>query len=177
MTLGVPGQQRALGRSHLLVLAAVAGAGLFMLGAPAQAEEKAGGACAVGHTREGKGCMAEIAPAGPCATARQGTVASGGGGGGGGGGNCGDSSIGAASDRFSPTDVAMGGAGGGFLPPAPGPGPGPDLQPGEIGGGGPSGPPGGGPAPGPPPAAPPAAPPVTVIESPAPPDPLPGLFK
>jgi hypothetical protein len=167
-----------VGRWHQFALAAVFGAGVALLGAPARAEGGASAtaqvatsdeSCEAGQAREGSGCMHQIAPPGACASARPGSAA----GGGADGGDCGDGAIGAASERFSPTDVAAGGPAGGpvaFNPRAPGPGPVPQPQPGDLTGGGPVGPPVGG---GPPP--PPAAPPITVRESPAPPDPLPGL--
>lgn len=163
-------------RWHRLALVAVFGLGTAVVSAPALAEEGAaapvsapGAGCEAGTSREGKRCMHQIAAPGACASARQGSVA---GGGGSGGGECGDATIGAATDRFAPTEVALGPGGDGFQPPAPGPGPGPDLQPCDIGCGGPPvGPPVSPPPPGPP------APVITVIESPAPPDPLPGLIK
>jgi len=160
-------------RSHRIALAAVFGVGVMLLSAPACAGEGSAepeqaatsdGSCEAGQAREGSGCMHQIAPPGACASARQGSAASGGTD----GGACGDGTIGAASERFSPTDVAAGGSDA-LNPPAPGPGPLPQPQPCDIGGcGGPVGPPAG-----PPPA--PPAPPITVRESPAKPDTLPGL--
>ncbi len=162
-------------RVRRLALASFAGAFVAAFGAASHADPAAGppataggDACAEGQLREGKSCMHRIAPPGACASAR----GHGEDGGAGGAGACGDGDIGAASDRFSPVDVAAGGAapGGGFTPPAPGPGPGPQPQPCDVGCGPPGGgPPGGGPPP------PPPAPGITVIESPAVPDPLPGL--
>ena len=162
-------------RVRRLALATFAGACVAAPGAASRAEEAAGpsataggDACAEGQLREGKNCMHHIAPPGACASAR----GRGEDGGTTGASACGDGAIGAASNRFSPVDVAAGGSapGGGFTPPAPGPGPGPQPQPCDVGCGPPGGgPPGGGPPP------PPPAPGITVIESPAVPDPLPGL--
>ena len=158
--------------SHRVALAVVFGFGVMLLSAPARAGEGSAepeqaatsdGSCEAGQAREGSGCMHQIAPPGACASARQGSAASGGTD----GGACGDGTIGAASERFSPTDVAAEGSDA-FNPPAPGTPPPPQPQPGDIGGGGPVGPPAG-----PPPA--PPAPPITVRESPAKPDTLPGL--
>ena len=152
-----------------VALAAALTLGSLAVGTAARAEE----ACAPGQERDGQRCMHQIAPPGPCATARSGSA---GGGGGGGGGDCSEGAVGAASTRFAPGDVATNPTTEiAFQPPAPGPGPGPDLQPCDIGcGGGPGGPAG---PPAGPPVGPPAGPPIVVIESPAVPDPPPGLFK
>jgi len=145
-------------RRHRLAIAAVFGVGVMLLSAPARAGEGSAepklaatsdGSCEAGQAREGRDCMHQIAPPGACA------------------GEC-NGTIGSASERFSPTDVAADGSNG-FNPPTPGPGPLPQPQPCDIGGcGGPVGPPVG-----PPPA--PPAPPITVRESPAQPGKLPGL--
>lgn len=145
-------------RRHWLALTAVFGVGVMLLSAPARAGDGSAepaqaatsdGSCEPGQTREGRDCMHQIAPPGACA------------------GEC-NGTIGSASERFSPTDVAAGSPEA-FNPPAPGPSPAPQPQPCDIGGcGGPVGPPVG-----PPPA--PPAPPITLRESPARPDPLPGL--
>lgn len=145
-------------RRHWLALAAVFGVGVMLLSAPARAGDGSAepaqaatsdGSCEPGQTREGRDCMHQVAPPGACA------------------GEC-NGTIGSASERFSPTDVAAGSPEA-FNPPAPGPSPAPQPQPCDIGGcGGPVGPPVG-----PPPA--PPAPPITLRESPARPDPLPGL--
>ena len=149
-------------RSHRVALAAVFGVGVMLLSAPARAGDGSAepklsptsdGSCEAGQAREGRDCMHQIAPPGACAIAD--------------GGDCGDRTIGAASERFSPTDVAAGGSDA-FNPPAPGPGPLPQPQPCDIGGCGSVEP-----RTGPPPAPPP--PPITVRESPARPDTLPGL--
>jgi hypothetical protein len=145
-------------RWHRIALAAVFGIGVMLLSPPTRAGDGSAepkptpasdGSCEAGQAREGRDCMHQIAPPGACAIAD--------------GGDCGDRTIGAASERFSPTDVAAGGSDA-FNPPAPGPGPLPQPQPCDIGCGGPAGPP---PAP--------PAPPITLRESPARPDTLPGL--
>jgi hypothetical protein len=180
---------RFSGRSLRIALVAAAGlGGVVAFGAPARAETAAeaaaatpGDGCEEGRAREGSACMHQIAKPGDCASSEHAAAESGSAGGGG----CGEGLIGAASGRFSPLDVAAGGPTG-FLPPAPGPGAAPQPQPCDIGCGAPGGGPGGGGGPsggggpgggqaggGPPP--PPPAPPIVVIESPAPPDPLPGL--
>lgn len=147
-------------------LALAAGLTLVPLALGTAARAEAG--CAPGEVREGQRCMHQIAPPGPCATAR--SASAGIGGSGGGGGDCSEGAVGSASTRFSPGGVASGpGTEVAFQPPAPGPGPGPDLQPCDIGCGG---------GPGPVPVGPPAGPPpIVVIESPVVPDPPPGLFK
>lgn len=161
--------------AHRLVIATLAGAGIAVLGVATHAGVAAAASaaapddvCAEGTIREGRDCMHHVAPPGACAASHE----SGEDGDSADAGSCGAGAIGAASDRLSPVDVAAGGpdGGGGFLPPAPGPGPGPQPQPCDVGCGGPTGgPPGGGPP------SPPPVPGITVIESPAVPDPLPGL--
>jgi hypothetical protein len=135
-------------RWHWMALATVFGVGVMLLSAPARAGDSSAEpkpaatsdeSCEPGHAREGRGCMHRIAPPGACA------------------GDCGGGTIGAASERFSPTDVAADGSDD-FNPPTPPPLPKP--EPCDIGGCGPD---------------PKPVPPITVRESPARPDPLPGL--
>ena len=136
-------------RSHRLALAAVFGVGVMLLSAPVRAGDGSAEAkpaltsderCEPSQAREGRDCMHQIAPPGPCA------------------GECGGT-IGAASERFSPTDVAAADGPDDFHPPTPPPLPKP--EPCDIGGCVPPGPK--------------PVPPITIIESPARPDPLPGL--
>ncbi len=152
-------------RWHPIALAAVLGAGIVGFGGTASADGAAPAAgSADGSARTGKSLKDQIAPPGVCASASRSTVAGGGGGSGSGGGGC---AIGSASEHFSPIQVAAGPQE--LAPPAPGP---PPIIPLFVTNEPPVG--------GPPPVAPPAPPPppvITIIESPAVPDPLPGLIK
>ncbi len=154
---------RALARGRRLVLGAALFAAIVAAGAAPARAEGAGG-CEDGTVREGSECLHRLAAPGSCASADGGEA--GGAGGEGGAAACGDGATGAASERFSPTDVAAEGEGG-SRPPAPGPGPGPQPQPCDVG----CGPPGGGPGGG----GPTPTPSITVVESPAVPDLPPGL--
>jgi hypothetical protein len=134
-------------RWHRFALAAGLGAGMIVLGAPAGAEQTGSRARAAAA---GEFCeLGRVREGKHCMHLIAGpgdcAVA-----------DCGDGAIGLVRDRFSPTDVA--GVGDGFTPPPPGPGDGPDRQPTDFKNGPPTPPP-----------------PITVIESPAPIDPLPGL--